>query len=249
MQRPPERSTASTTGCTHSSTACTAATAASAAVSVRRMRGPSFSAVQPARKAACSSASLSPPSGPASSQAAVGAGNSARRALPSGDSISRASGKLADSANQASRLRMGRSSGTVLRPHCSQAERMMSRQRARRLSARSPLSRTMLRWVASGWNTLTPISTPFCKVKSMRSPLEIPCASPSRNGDSRETASAASSCTRTSRLPTAKIRAGYSRSGGEPLNTVRASPAFRRSTCTWRTTASGRLSSVPAISG
>ena len=126
----------------------------------------------------------------------------------------------------------------VLRPHCSQAETMISCQRARRLSARSPASFTMLRSVISGWNTLTPISTPFCSVNSMRSPLEIACASPSHSGDSRLLSSKRLMSQSASRLAMAVSVAWYS--PPRPSNRVMASPSFSRNTCTWRTTWSGR---------
>src|SRR5690606_38552214 len=74
--------------------------------------------------------------------------------------------------------------GTQARPDCSQADITTFCQCSRRFSARSPESLTTLRWLVTGWIALTPSSTAFWIVKSIRSPDEMACSSVIFSADS-----------------------------------------------------------------
>ena len=137
--------------CRSPQSACSTVSATMPAVSVRSTRGPSRTGVKPAWLARSSSASSSPPSGPINSSAraptlvspASDAGP--RRAQHEALSLAgRASRGSAASSSGA------RTSGTTLRPHCSQAPATIACQCRSFFAACRSSSRTTLRAESTG---------------------------------------------------------------------------------------------------
>ena len=137
--------------------------------------------------------------------------------------------------------------GTRLRPHCSQAATATACQWAIFLSARSPLSLSTLRSATSGVMLATPSSVAFSTSQSMRSLAVMPASRCTARGASRSVAWWAPTCTSTSLRPIFSTVA--SNSPPSPLKSVSASPGCRRSTCTWRAAPGGSAISAPVASG
>ena len=78
-----------------------------------------------------------------------------------------------------------RTSGTRLRPHCSQAEIAMACQCSSLRARCFASSFTTERSASTGTMRVTPSSVAFCTMRSMRSPRATPCSSVTCSGDSR----------------------------------------------------------------
>src|SRR6185437_1048443 len=208
---------------------CRMVSAAMAAVSVRSTRGPMRTAVKLERRATSCSLSVSPPSGPINTvtPAALTLTSSIDTSLI-GESSSRVIRGSTPLPRNSKRSVGCVISGTLLRPHCSQAATAIARQCWSFLSACFASRRTTLRSVKTGTMREPPSSVAFCRIQSMRSPREIPCASVSGRGDSRFAACSGPTSTRTVSRRNSRIVAAYS--APFPLNSVRGSPARSRST-------------------
>ncbi len=162
-----------------------------------------------------------------------------------GASSSRSSSLPAPARNVSSSV-IPATSGTRLRPHCSQAAITTLRQCSTRRSARSLDSLTTERSLAIGTILATPSSVDFCRVISMRSPLDTHCASAIARGDSRSTGCL--EITWACVLPREPRVSSAVHSPPSPLNRITVSPRRRRSTAQCRATRSGSSISVPGES-
>ena len=186
----------------------------------------------------------SPPSGPINSVALRSAGRSRARVLDPGCSRNLDSPSAAGCASHFSKGSGGKTSGSQVRPLCSQAAATTPCQCCKRLAACAASSFTTLRSVITGTSRATPSSVAFCITRSMRSPRETPCTSVRRSGDSRSTATGTAAVTHTV-LPRISAMLAVA-SCPQPSNSTSSSPGTRRNTrATWPAAAAGRTKLPP----